>query len=49
MWMTSFGSTQPMPVIAPTAPQLTKPWNTQVSTPIISETSSSRLVMFSAA
>ncbi len=38
-----------MPVMAPVAPQLTKPWKTAVSTPIISETPSSRLVMFSAA
>ena len=40
-WMTSFGSTLPMPVIAPVAPQLTKPWKTAVSTPTISATSSS--------
>ena len=46
---TSRGSTLPMPVIAPVAPQLTKPWNTAVSTPIIRVTSSSRLVMYSAA
>ena len=30
-----------MPVIAPVAPQLTKPWTTLVSTPIISATLSS--------
>ena len=31
-----------MPVMAPQAPQLTKPWNTCVSTPTISATSSDR-------
>ena len=44
---TSLGKTFPIPVIAPRAPQLTKPWYTAVSTPIIKVTSGSLEVIYS--
>ena len=46
---TSLGRALPTPVIAPTAPQRTKPWNTCVSTPTIRASDGSPLVILSAA